>query len=487
MRRLLALPLAILAAAAPAAATAATRTVEASAAARLTLLGAPGSGAGSAVARLGDLNGDGRPDLAIGAPFASLPGRPNAGVVYVVLGSSASGAVGLDALGTGGFRIEGGRNYRAGFALAAAGDVNGDGRPDLLLSAPRKNGYKVSGSAFVVYGKADAATVDLAHLSSAQGFEIVGTAPNPVASAEDVAGPGDVDGDGHADVLVTTAGHGAALVYGAAHRGRVDLRRGLGARGFRIVGTALPSVAAAGDVDADGRPDLLLGAAAVRLPGRRFPVNSAFVVFGRRRSATVDLRRLGSRGVRIGGLVSGRIARPAVAGVGDLNGDRRADLLVVRDPGGAPGGRPEAAVVFGSRSTRTVDLGRLGARGFRLLGPRIPGGFSVLGPVAGAGDLDGDGIPDLALAGSTAPAGSGGSDHTASVYVVLGRRTTSTLALADLGAAGLQLVGPPPPTQSTAICESRLGAALAPVERGALLVGAPGLDCAGQALIVAAP
>jgi FG-GAP repeat protein/VCBS repeat protein len=477
-------------------ALAATPTIDAPSAARLTLVGPPGSATGSAIANVGDLNGDGRPDIAVGAPERALPGRPLAGTVYVVFGSAATGMLDLDALGTGGFTIMGGRNYRAGLGVAAAGDVNGDGRPDLLVSAPRKNGYKVPGSAFVVYGKADTAAIDLSALTTAQGFEISGVAPSPNATPEDIAGPGDIDGDGFADVLVTTAGRDAVVVYGAAHRASFDLRN-LGrvpSRGFRITGPGgQPTVAAAGDVNGDHRADLLVGAPSVLLPGHRFPVNSAFVVFGHRRSATLDLRHLGSRGFRIGGLAAGRIVRPAVAGVGDLSANGRADLLVIRDPGGAPGEVPQAAVVLGSRSTQSVDLGRLTAakRGFRIRGETPPAnGFSVLGPLAGVGDLNGDGVPDLGLASATAP--SGVANRVQSAFIVYGRARSPTLALPDLGTAGFRLTGPPPPA-SGAGCESRLGAALAPGGdfdgdgRADLVVGAPGIGCSGRVFVIPAP
>ena len=213
-----------LACAAPAAA--ATREVDALATATLTFTGA-GPGFGFAVAQLGDVNGDGVPDTAIGAPFVDLPGgRNDAGVVTVHFGPT----------GANGFQIVGGRFYRAGFDVAAAGDVNGDGRPDILVSAPRHGvaGYKTPGSAYVVYGKADTATVDLTALRSAQGFEIVGVAASAYTSPGNIAGVGDLDHDGYADLVVTEGIYrkkgfdyrgGAAVVYGSRSPRRVDLQR----------------------------------------------------------------------------------------------------------------------------------------------------------------------------------------------------------------------------------------------------------------------
>jgi hypothetical protein len=483
------------------AAHAATRAVDAPAAARLTHQGtaAGATGAGTAVTALGDVNGDGRPDAAIGAPFLDLPGRPDAGTVYVVFGSAAKGAATLDEVGStvAGFKIVGGKNYRAGFAVAAAGDVNGDGRPDILLSAPRQGvaGYKTPGSAYVVFGKADSTTIDLTTLTPAQGFRIVGL--SPAQSADTVAGVGDVDGDGYADLLVNEGYFrkrgldyrgGAALIYGRRLSTRLDLQH-LGTRGVRITGGTVnggPSVAAAGDVNGDGRPDLLLGAPSVRLAGKRYPTNSAFVVFGRRYRSTLDLRRLGSRGLRIGGLVGQRIYRPAVAGIGDLNRDGRADVAVIRDPGGTIGRRPQAAVVFGSRSTRTVDLGHLGSRGFRILGQSATGRFSLLYTVAGVGDLNVDGIPDLALGSATRPR-DGAYDYSA--FVIFGRRAASALSLENLGDAGVRLTGPPASPQCGA---QGVGAALAGAGdpdgdgHNEILLGAPALGaCTGQALFVA--
>jgi hypothetical protein len=318
----------------------------------------------------------------------------------------------------------------------------------------------------------------------------VGTVPSPNSTPE-IAAAGDVDHDGYADVIVAESGYrkrslkyhgGVTVVYGSRSPRRLDLQR-LGSRGFRIAAPGVPTVAGAGDVNGDVRADLVIGVASFKLPGKRFPVNSAFVVFGARRTGTLDLNHLGTRGFRVGGLVAQRIYSPAVTGIGDINGDRRADVLIGRDPGGTRADTPEAVVVFGSHSPRTLDAGRLGSRGFRIVGPRS----GLLLRVAGVGDVNGDKVPDLGL-GVWVPAG---GFYDSSAFLIHGRRATTTLRLSDLGDAGVRLTGP----RSTYMCGAvGIGAALAPAGdfdgdgHADLLLGAPLLgNCAGQALIVPTP
>ena len=108
--------------------------------------------------------------------------------------------------------------------------------------------------------------------------------------------------------------------------------------------------------------------------------------------------------------------------MGDLNGDRRADVLIVRNDGGSIGGHPEAVVVFGSASTRTVDVHSLGSRGFRILGQSSAGRFSNLLAIAALGDVNGDRVPDLGIGSATrAPGPTTPYDYSA--FVVYGKRS----------------------------------------------------------------
>ena len=408
---------------------AATTTVDAVAQARIVI-----QGSFSSFAAIPNLTGDGRPGLAISTSNDAL-GRPVAGVVHVLFDTSRTGTVSLADPTLHGFEIFGARPYdNAGFNITSAGDVNGDGRGDILLTAPR-NGIECAGAdtgpcgnaphyAYVVYGKADEDPVDLAHLRRSQGFMIKG-----VAAGGLIAGLGRFAGARYGAIAVQ--GRVSYVIYGGRDPSNVDLAH-LGSRGFRITaggpGAGPPGVASAGDVNGDGRPDLLLYKGFIRSAHDQ----GVFVLFGRRYSRTVSVYHLGRNGFAIRGADIG-------VGVGDVNGDRRGDLLVRRAGVGL-----NYDVVYGSTASRVVDLAALGSRGFGLRYGPVPAGLTVqLNVLAGLGDLNGDGRADFGIATETYPGGNGpfqGMDS-----VVYGSRRSSTLSLQELGAAGYQLTTAVPP------------------------------------------
>src|SRR5918993_257397 len=151
------------------------------------------------------------------------------------------------------------------------------------------------------------------------------------------------------------------------------------------------SVAGAGDFNADGYQDVIRGASGAD-PGSRSGAGSATVTFGPIRSlpsATFQTQMFGD--------LAGDNAGQSVAGAGDFNGDGRDDVIVGA-PGATPGGATGAGssyVVFGSASPpANVALATLTpAQGFRIDG--ADAGDDSGRSVAGAGDVDGDGLDDV--------------------------------------------------------------------------------------------
>lgn len=198
---------------------------------------------GTAVAAVGDLDGDGRPDFAAGAPTAEPHGLPDAGLVLLL--SAADGRI-LD-------RIGGSEsNGQFGASLAAAGDLDGDGRVDLLIGAPGRTVGNVPG----------VGTVSLWSTGGKRELNrLVGSEANGGFGAV-LAGGGDFDGDGRSDILV---GAPLADADGRAGAGRVqvfsgaDLRLLLSRTGN--TGDQLGSAASfVGGLNGDGRSDVAVGA-----------------------------------------------------------------------------------------------------------------------------------------------------------------------------------------------------------------------------------
>ncbi|HEX6713374.1 MAG TPA: putative Ig domain-containing protein [Thermoleophilaceae bacterium] len=352
-------------------------------------------GAGAA----GDVNGDGLADVIVGSPQAKNNGN-GSGSAWVVFGKASPDPVDLANLGNGGFRIDGAANGDAlGTSVAGAGDINGDSRSDVVVGG---NAGGQKGSAYVIFGKADAASINTAALGSA-GYKMIGPT-NTASFGDSVAGGRDVNGDGRSDVIVGASGAPAAFViFGKTTTTTVDTAA-LGSAGFRLFNGGNEtgnSVGLAGDMNGDGRAEAIV-AARFAQPGGKTSAGSVFAVFGRTATTDVDLGALGPGGFRVDGAASGDQTGRSVFDAGDFNDDGLGDFIVgsLNTSNNGRTNSGSGSVIFGKASTTTIDLTNPGSAAIRADGGTAA---DLVGRgVGGAKDVNGDGRPDVILGATSA-------------------------------------------------------------------------------------
>lgn len=262
---------------------------------------------GNKVENIGDINGDGIDDIAIGARNSS-ENSWRSGSAYVVFGSDDAfdPTIQLSDLdGSNGFSMFGwSSQHYVGVDIAGAGDFNGDGLADFLVGAygGDPNGTFNAGQTFVVYGTSAGfpAELDLTGLDGTNGFVINGERTWD-QSGHGIESLGDVNGDGLDDILIGAGGYDAdgpdGTTYGTREGatyvvfgnttptdGTLNLSDLDGTDGFKFVGIdptdGAARVGAAGDINGDGLNDILIGAAGGD-PGGREDAGEVYVIYGR--------------------------------------------------------------------------------------------------------------------------------------------------------------------------------------------------------------
>ena len=396
------------------------------------------------VSAAGDVNGDGFDDFIIGFSLVA----DGVGQAIVVFGEAEASGLDLSSLTPDqGFSIQSGEAYDLfGDSVSSAGDVNGDGFDDLIISAY----YSGGGNAYVVFGGDINSDVDVLNLTPSQGFVIEGDSSSG-ALGTSVSSAGDVNGDGFDDLIVgdpiidtngLNSGE-AYVIFGGETNSDVDVSNLTADQGFTILAAASgdvlgQSVSAAGDVNGDGFDDIIVGAPFVDNEGES-TTGASYVIFGGSDSNSIDLSNLTPEL----GFVLEVVQDPdsltfigplgiAVSSAGDVNGDGFDDVIVGANNilisefiTGA------AFVVFGDDTASNINVANLTTdQGFAIVSDAL--GDYAGGSVASAGDVNGDGFDDLIVG---APFGDDGGDDAGEAYVIFGGENITDIELSNLTAA----------------------------------------------------
>jgi hypothetical protein len=353
---------------------------------------------GRAVAGAGDVDGDGVGDVLVGAHRESPGASPNhAGRAYLFSGDSGSLLHTLASPNE-----EGGGCF--GWSVSGAGDVTGDGLSDVLVGAygedpgPSPDG---SGRAYIFDGETGA----LVRILASPNEQVAGY------FGWSVSGVGDVDGDGHGDVVVGApwedldaeedTNAGAAYVLNGLSG---TLLGTLTSPSVQDSGYFGWSVSGIGDVDDDGVGDVIVGAHKESPVAGSDQAGRVYLFSG---ASSALLQTLSSPDEEVGGWFGF-----CVSGTGDLDGDDRPDMVVGaynEDPGGSPANAGRA-YAFSSFSGELVHS---------LASPNEEEGGFFGYAVSGVGDGDGDGRPDL-MVGAPAEGPAGSPDQAGRAYLFSG-------------------------------------------------------------------
>jgi hypothetical protein len=361
---------------------------------------------GSQVAPAGDIDGDGFDDLILGA-YNSDGGGTQTGSTYLFFGDTASAGGALSATAADAEFIGESSGDKSGTGSASAGDIDGNGRPDLLVNASNnsENGSRAGKTYLFTDGSiGGGGTFSMSSALADDSF--LGEAADDI-SGHAVASAGDVDNDGLDDILISayknsdsasTAGK-TYLFFGRNLQGSstpTDLSTAdVTFSGINAGDSSGCAVAGAGDLDADGLDDILISSCSASswagetyvFLGKTILTNNAFNL------SNADIILEGENGNDLSGM--------SLSTAGDVDGDGQDDILI-----GAPGVWPfsysytgKVYLLFGKSlfPTPTSAGGTQSLASADVIFTGTGNGTYAGLSVAGGGDVDGDGRDDVLI------------------------------------------------------------------------------------------
>lgn len=337
----------------------------------------------------------------------------------------------------------------SGWSVASAGDVNNDSFTDILIgTAYDEWGAQGVGQTYLIYGRSNILWKEAIDLSMAE-VSFIGESAEDSAGWS-VAGAGDVNNDGYADILIGApfnddGGSNAGQIYliFGQQSATWGMRMNLSAADASFIGEDAGdwsgySIAGVGDVNSDDFDDILIGAYADDDGGGA--AGQVYLFFGRPTPAWTMRMDLSTANASFIGENDGDSAGWSVVGAGDVNDDGYDDLVIgalKNDLGGTQAG--QAYLVLGRSTTAWTMRMDLAMADASFIGEAAGdhAGYSV----AGVGDVNCDGFDDVLIG---AVSNDGGGSDSGQIYLIFGQKTINWMLRASLSDANASFIGEAP-------------------------------------------